>query len=161
MDRVRIRPEREIRKAVGTAFTRHRRRILETIPGAEVEHVGATSVPGALTRGDLDLLVRVDAERFDDAVEALHHLYDVHQTENWTSTFASFVERTADDLPVGVQVVVGESPDDALFAEFRDALIRDSALLAEYNALKERHNGETYERYTAAKAAFIERLPRR
>ena len=29
------------------------------MPRAEVEHVGATAVPGALTKGDVDLLVRV------------------------------------------------------------------------------------------------------
>jgi uncharacterized protein len=41
------------------------------VPEAEIEHIGATSVPGALTKGDVDLLVSVPAERFGAAVAAL------------------------------------------------------------------------------------------
>ena len=62
------------------------------------------------------------------------------------------------DPPVGVQLVVAGSADDALFAPFRDALIADPALLAQYNALKLSLDGADYERYTDAKGAFVERV---
>jgi GrpB-like predicted nucleotidyltransferase (UPF0157 family) len=155
---VRIRPEAEIREAAQSAFAEHRERVLELLPEVDVEHVGATSIPGALTKGDLDLLVRVEASRFEGAVAALRGTYAVHQRENWTPTYASFVDAEATGLPVGVQVAVAGSADDALFGPFREALVRDPALLAEYNALKLRHDGEEYERYTAVKGAFVERV---
>lgn len=156
MGPLRIRPEAEIRADAESAFDEHRQRVLEVLPEAQVEHVGSTSIPGALTKGDVDLLVRVDAGRFDAAVAALRALYAVHQPDNWTPTYASFADPQATDLPVGVQLAVAGSTDDELFGQFRDALISDPALLAGYNALKLAHAGEEYELYTAAKGEFIE-----
>ena len=88
------------------------------LPGAELEHVGSTAIPGALTKGDLDVLVRVPAARFAATVATLRDLYTVHQPENWTPTYASFVDPASADPPVGVQLVVAGSADDALFAPF-------------------------------------------
>ena len=157
MNAVNIRPEAEIRAAALAAFEEHRGRILAVLPGAEVEHVGATSVPGALTKGDVDLLVRLERSRFAAGVATLGDLYAVHQCENWTPTYASFADDAGADQPVGVQVAVAGSADDLMFGEFRDLLIGDPEALAAYNALKRRHDGDGYERYTEAKARFIER----
>ena len=129
MAAVRIRPAGELRVVVAAAIARHSARIGAALPGVEIEHVGSTAIPGALTKGDLDLLVRVPAERFDVAVAALRDLYAIHQPENWTPTYASFVDGASHDPPVGVQLAVAGSADDALFAPFRDALIADPALL--------------------------------
>jgi hypothetical protein len=107
------------------AFAEHRQRVLELLPEAEVEHVGSTAIGGALTKGDLDLLVRVQAGRFDAAVAGLLGLYAVDQLENWTATFASFADPQAADPPVGVQLAVAGSAEDALFGPFRDALRRE------------------------------------
>jgi GrpB-like predicted nucleotidyltransferase (UPF0157 family) len=140
------------------AFATHRARILELLPRAHVEHVGSTAIPGALTKGDLDLLVRVDPGDFDAAVAGLRGLYAVDQPENWSPTFASFADPATREPRVGVQLIVAGSADEALFGPFRDALINDPELLAEYNALKLRNDGEDYERYTDVKAAFVERV---
>jgi GrpB-like predicted nucleotidyltransferase (UPF0157 family) len=155
---IRIRPASEVRAAAERAFDEHRREILAALPGAEVEHVGATAVPGSVTKGDVDVLVRVGAGEFDAACAALKRMYSVHQPHNWTPTLASFVDREATDIAVGVQLVAGGSNDDVMFAAFRDALTRDPQLLAEYNALKRRHDGEQYERYTEIKGRFIEKV---
>ena len=155
---VSIRPAAEIRAAVEAAFGAHSARIADALPAAEIEHVGSTAIPGALTKGDLDLLVRVPAARFEAAVAALRDLYAIHQPENWTPTYASFADARSHDPPVGVQLTVAGSADDALFAPFRDALIADPELLAQYNALKRSLDGAEYERYTAAKGSFVERV---
>jgi len=155
MNVVRIRPEADIREAAESAFDQHRSRILRLLPHAQIEHVGATSIPGALTKGDLDVLVRVGSHDFDAAVQRLRGLYAIHQPANWTATLASFVDREAADPPVGVQLVVAGSPDDRMFGTFRDAMIRAPQLLVEYNALKLRHDGDDYERYTDAKGRFV------
>ena len=59
---VRIRPADELRVAVAAAIAGHSARIDAALPGVEIEHVGSTAIPGALTKGDLDLLVRVPAD---------------------------------------------------------------------------------------------------
>jgi GrpB-like predicted nucleotidyltransferase (UPF0157 family) len=79
-------------------------------------------------------------------------------SSSWTPTFASFVDSQATEFPVGIQLTVAGSADDALFGPFREALIRAPALLAEYNALKLRLDGEDYERYTEVKGEFVERV---
>lgn len=158
MGAVHIRPEAEIRAAVQATFAEHRRRVLKLVPGAEVEHVGSTAIRGALTKGDLDLLVRVEAGDFDAAVAGLGGAYAVDQPENWTPTFASFSDPRAVAPPVGLQLVVDGSADDALFGPFRDALAGDPAMLAEYNALTLENDGEDYERYSDVKAEFVKRV---
>lgn len=127
---------------------------------AELEHIGATAIPGALTKGDLDILVRVQADDFAPSVMVLSDQYTVHQVQNWTSTLASFIDPTEAEPEVGVQLVVAASPDDALFGPFRDALIADPDLLQQYNALKQRLDGTDYATYTAAKGEFIEQALR-
>jgi GrpB-like predicted nucleotidyltransferase (UPF0157 family) len=155
---IRIRPEAEIREAVEAAFLRHRERISKLLPNADVAHIGSTAVPGALTKGDLDLLVRVPGGGFEPAVRALQTAYAVHQPENWTTSFASFVDPNATDPPMGVQLAVSGSDEEALFAPFVEALTEDPALLDEYNALKTSLDGADYERYTREKGEFVERV---
>jgi GrpB-like predicted nucleotidyltransferase (UPF0157 family) len=136
----------------------HRHLVVVLPPNAEVEHVGSTAVPGALTKGDLDLLVRVEQAEFSTAIGMLSTHYAVHQPKNWTATLASFKDPSASEPEVGIQLVVAGSPDDRLFGPFRDALIRNSELLAEYNSLKLRLDGADYEFYTRKKGAFVERV---
>ena len=160
MASIRVRPAEEIEGLTSAALLAHRNTVLALLPNAEVEHVGATAVPGAVTKGDLDLLARVTEADFSTAIEILSRRYAVHQPHNWTSTLASFKDPTASEPEVGVQLVVSGSPDDRMFGPFRDALIHDPALLAEYNALKQSLDGSDYDYYTEQKAEFIERVLR-
>jgi len=148
--------EAEIREAVASVVAEHSRRILERLPSAEIHHVGATAVPGALTKGDVDLALRVDRHEFLTSCVELGCLYLVHQPENWTATYASFSDPQAGDPPVGVQLVVRESSDDLLFVALRDLLRSDPDLLAAYNDLKREHEGSPYDDYTDAKERFWE-----
>lgn len=149
-------PEELNRERVAPAFAEHRQAIQELISYAEVEHVGATSVPGALTKGDLDLLVSVPDEQFKRAATALQERYSIHQPENWTATFASFKEVPEGEIPVGVQLVVRGSHDEYLFIKWRKRLTAEPELLAEYNALKRDLSGADPDTYVTAKAQFIE-----
>lgn len=160
MAAVRIRSADDIRELAEATFDEHRRAVLALVPCAEVEHVGATAVPGALTKGDVDLLVRVGEPEFPTAVEALRRRYAIHQPHNWTPTLASFKASGAAELEVGIQLVAEGSDADRFFGPFRDALMNTPALLAEYNQLKLRLDGLDYERYTEQKGQFIERVLR-
>jgi GrpB-like predicted nucleotidyltransferase (UPF0157 family) len=144
-----------LRPAADALFARERAGIARVLPAADVQQIGATSMPGAWSKGDVDLLVRVDPSAFAPAVDALRRLYREHQRENWNATFASFA---SEDEPVGAQLVVIGSDDDRAFRGFRDALRDDPALLEEYNALKRAHDGAAEDVYRAAKAAFVRRV---
>lgn len=124
--------------------------IAAVLPGVEVHHIGATAIPGALTKGDLDVVLRVDHEQFQAAVAALRTRFDVRQPENWDATFASFGTDTAFDLPVGVQLVIKDSEAD-FFLTTRDYLIAHPSALADYNQAKRDHANQGANAYWAAK----------
>jgi GrpB-like predicted nucleotidyltransferase (UPF0157 family) len=147
--------EEEIRDAVAVEFERCRVEIEALLPNADVEHIGATAVPGSLTKGDLDVLVRVPSREFGNALAVLGSEFTIHQRENWTGGFASFTKETASDVPVGVQLVVADGDEDHMFIGWRGRLIADPDLLDRYNDLKlSRRNGGPDE-YRAAKGEFI------
>lgn len=144
-------------RAAQAAFEDWRRRFSDSLPqSAEVEHVGATAIPDALTKGDLDIAVRVNAADFATALSVIeaHHRPNLRSVRD--ETFAAF-EGEAASLPFGVQLVVKGSRLD-LFTGFRDALIADPQLVERYNALKQRHDGGDMALYREAKAAFVKEV---
>jgi len=76
---------------IGGAFEREREELRRLLPAAEVLHTGATSVPDALTRGDLDIHVRVAADAFAEACDALRRSYVAYRPAMWSTGFAAFV----------------------------------------------------------------------
>jgi GrpB-like predicted nucleotidyltransferase (UPF0157 family) len=63
------------------AFEAERAKIQALLPEAEVLHTGATSVGGALTRGDLDIHVRVSPDDFSRACDVLAYAYASRRTD--------------------------------------------------------------------------------
>jgi len=131
-----------------------RERLLAVLPKhSEIHHVGATSIPGCLTKGDLDILVRVRADHFSEADAVLAGLFHRNEGSARTQTFASFLEGTSDP-PLGIQLSVVGGPLD-IFLDFAERLRQDNDLLKRYNALKSKYSGLPLDAYLAAKADFI------
>lgn len=130
------------------------------MPGAEVHHVGATAIPGAVTKGDLDVLIRVDGHDFHEAVEKLRSTFCVKQPENWDPCFASFGTDTEFRMQVGVQLVVRDSEAD-FFLFVRDYLIEHPQALQEYYELKLKSLDGGSEGYWSAKDRFLSAILKR
>ncbi len=109
------------------------------LPQAEVRHTGGSSLPTALTLGDLDIHVRVPGDAFGRAVEALTELYEVFRPDHWTDAFATFKDGRATDPPVGVALTAVGSEHDDRFVRAWEKLAAEPRLVDEYNALKRRH----------------------
>jgi GrpB-like predicted nucleotidyltransferase (UPF0157 family) len=148
-------PEQESRGQVARLFAREQRRLTKLLGEARIEHVGATAVPGSLTKGDLDICAVVSPERFESAVAALRSNYETHQLENWNSAYASFTAPADVDVAIGVQLVAAGSEDERSFVGWRDRLIAEPSLLRRYNELKLDHESNRPEDYREAKAGFI------
>jgi GrpB-like predicted nucleotidyltransferase (UPF0157 family) len=147
--------EEEIRERVGAIFARRRAELEGMLPGARIEHVGSTAVPGSLTKGDLDICVIVEGTEFERANRALAARFEIHQPENWSATLASFTAPTEDGVDVGVQMVPAGSPDELHFVGWRDRLRADPDLRARYDELKRRHQTDGMAAYRAAKERLI------
>ena len=73
--RVHFHSECSRRDAVAAAFAVHRQQLEELLPGAEVQHIGSTAVPGSLTKGDLDINMSVNGAAAVDLSTANFSLY--------------------------------------------------------------------------------------
>ena len=137
-------------------FEAQKNRILALMPSADVQHIGSTAIPGSVTKGDLDINVRVPKEDFKETVAALKKLYQINQPKNWKSDFASFKN---EPLNLGVQVtIIGSQADD--FVRLRDILIDHPELLKEFNEMKQKFEGKGMDDYRKEKAEFFEKLRR-
>ncbi|MEI6075901.1 MAG: GrpB family protein [Verrucomicrobiota bacterium] len=132
-------------------------RIRLVVPEPELHHIGATAVPGALTKGDIDVLMRIEFSGFPAVVDVLKQHFQIKQLANWTPEFASFGDDTTYALPVGIQVVVKDSSVD-FFLFHRDHFIENSEALTEYNGLKMARCEDGQEAYWNAKNEFLSRI---
>ena len=148
MAALRFRDAAELWPLVDRAFQRHSREIRSLVPSAKVDHVGATAVMEGLTKGDLDLLVRVPAGEVDAAAKALRRRYA--QGEGGVS----FRDLGDPELPVEIRLAAEGSPQAARVLELRRVLRSRPDLVAEANELKRRFERGDPEAYEAAKQSF-------
>jgi GrpB-like predicted nucleotidyltransferase (UPF0157 family) len=157
-ERVSFAPEQRFREAAGTLFSRVQARLQALIPGADIQHVGSTAIPGALTKGDLDVQVRVASGHYSAAKEALSKLYRVNAGGFALQDATSFEDYTTEPS-VGIHLtVIGGSAD--IQCKFRDLLIASPLLREEYDRLKRGFDGGSMAEYRDAKAIFVTRVLR-
>lgn len=142
------------RAAAEQLFTQIASTLRELLPAsAEIRHIGATAITGCLTKGDLDIVVRVEQEHFARADELLAKRFARNTGSVQAGTFSAF-EDAGSSPPLGIQLTAVDGPYDD-FHLFVDALQRDPQLVAKYNGLKSRFDGQPMQDYRAAKDAFI------
>lgn len=139
-----------------TLYAQHRDGILTMLPKADVQHVGSTAIAQGLTKGDLDLQVRVPAQDFQTALQKLGGVYAPNEESIRTDSFASFKDEH-EDMAVGVQLCVEGSQYD-IFWKIRDVMIKHPSLREQYDALKRRFDGHPMAAYRQAKEEFFDRL---
>ncbi|OCA87914.1 hypothetical protein A8F94_08770 [Bacillus sp. FJAT-27225] len=141
---------------VEETFLRHKAVILKVLPEADIQHVGSSAVPNSLTKGDLDIQVRVSATDFPEAVRKLSKLYQLNEGSSKTESFRAFKD-DSEVLPLGVQLTVIDSELD-IFWKLRDVLLSNDKYRKKYDDLKRKYEGRDMELYREAKNSFFERL---
>ena len=123
------------------------------LPYGEFQHVGSTAIPGTLTKGDLDIVVRVLPGKFCEADLRLAELFERNISSFHSNEFSAFQDVTSDP-ELGVQLVAIGSETDH-FHMWRQLLESDAELRCEYDELKRSFEGQSMESYREAKAQFI------
>ncbi|MBI5067023.1 MAG: GrpB family protein [Deltaproteobacteria bacterium] len=155
-DCVHFHPEAHWRAAVRDAWERETALLAVLLPGADLQHVGSTAVPGSLTKGDLDIQVRVEAAAFADAEAVLSRNYARNAGSPSLPGFAAF-EKPDAHPSIGLQLTaIGGEWD--LFWRFREVLLARPDLRARYDDLKRAHEGKPMAGYRRAKDRFFEEL---
>lgn len=138
-------------------FERVRNWLAPLLPtDGDIRHIGATAVPGCLTKGDLDIVVRVPGQDFQQADALLAEHFARNDGSIRTVSFSAF-EDASTDPHLGIQLTMMDGPHD-FFHLFVEALRRSPELVSDYNTLKLQHEGSDMAVYRAAKDDFVERV---
>lgn len=137
-------------------FNTQKERIRKVIPDADIQHVGSSAIPNSLSKGDLDIQVRVSSSSFPQAVEKLSKLYDLNKGSTKTSEFRAFQDDTTSS-PLGIQLTVIDSEYD-FFWKFRDVLLQNDKYRSDYDNLKEKYEAKAMNDYREAKNGFFNRI---
>jgi GrpB-like predicted nucleotidyltransferase (UPF0157 family) len=139
-------------------FLTYKEKLQEIYPDFEIEHVGGSSIPEALTKGDLDIAVRIPKEKFLFAISEGKKFYEVYHPTLWSEHFALLVD-WVDETKVNILLVVKDGPWDT-YVLVRDFLISNKGRLREYNEIKDAYLKEaiTKEEYFAKKDSFFKKV---
>jgi GrpB-like predicted nucleotidyltransferase (UPF0157 family) len=149
-------PEGHFRSRVLRRFEQLKAELVTLIPGADIQHVGSTAIPGSLTKGDLDIQVRVLAPTYPAAKQRLSEVYDVNEGGFVAEDAVSF-EDYSGTPSVGIHLtVIGGCAD--IQWRFRDLLVASESLRREYDDLKRQFEGQSMASYREAKEGFVTRV---
>lgn len=138
---------------ISRAFATLRKIIISLAPGSRVTHIGSTAIPGSITKGDVDLLVSVDASLMTEVDARLFRSFKRNKGSGRSSTFSSFVA-DHESFPIGVQLVARGSDDERDFLAVQGWLKRP-AVVEKYNRLKRKFEGKSASAYRKAKNDFM------
>jgi GrpB-like predicted nucleotidyltransferase (UPF0157 family) len=141
---------------VEKVYLLHKKLISERLPFADVQHVGSSAIPSCLTKGDLDIQVRVTFEQFPIAVQTLEKLFELNEGSVKTDSFRAFKDDSAAP-PLGVQLTVINSEFD-FFWKIRDVLLQNDKLRKDYDDLKKSYEGKEMDKYREAKSKFFSKV---
>ena len=151
-----LEPDQFIHK-LSRIFANLKSRISEKLPASNIDHVGSSAIKGAISKGDLDILVRVDIADLERGISALQELgFTVKQGTLRTESLCMLVT-TEFSEDVAVQLVAQGSEFEN-FIIFRDRLNTNPDLVKQYNQLKLESAGLSAADYRTRKSKFIQRV---
>lgn len=144
----------EYQAEIAARFEEVRAVISALVPEGRIEHVGSSAIPGAVSKGDLDICLIVPPSAHAGIVSRLiAHGYQEQQDTLRTPELC-MLNSPASSAEHAIQIVASGSEFED-FIQFRDALLEDSALVEQYNEVKSQSWSLGNESYRAAKSAFI------
>lgn len=137
-------------------FNLYQKDISKLLPFARIEHIGSSSIPNAISKGDLDIYIEVKPDQFEVAIEGLKTLNFIEK-QNTLRTHELCMLESLNNDDVAFQIVVTGSKF-TFFLTFRNKLIASPALVDEYNQLKLQCSHLDHDQYRAIKSDFITRI---
>lgn len=136
-------------------FSDLNQRLRSILPCADVEHIGSSAIKGAISKGDLDVLVRVLTSEFEDAISKIKDLGFSEKSGTLRNESLCMLVTETYNWDVAIQLIAKNSEYED-FIIFRDRLNHDPELVARYNQLKSSSRGLSADEYRQKKSAFIE-----
>lgn len=137
-------------------FRKYRNGLQSLLPSAVIEHVGSSSIPMAISKGDLDIFVGVNYAELEDVVRVLCENGFSEKLNTMRTSELCMLESNAKDN-VALQVVALGSKFE-FFLTFRDRLRKSTVLVSQYNEIKKSCEGLSHQDYRVKKSKFIEQV---
>lgn len=145
--------ENQYQASCDTLYLHYEGEIHKLLPNARVEHVGASSIPYAVSKGDLDIFIGVSASDLEASVQRLKTLGFQEKIDTLRTSALCMLEAISGE-DVAFQVVANGSEFEC-FLTFRDALRESADLVQQYNELKLSCTGLSQTAYREKKAIFV------
>ncbi|MDS7935723.1 GrpB family protein [Acinetobacter sp. V91_7] len=150
-----LEPE-QYQKKCAQLFNSYQKDISTLLPFARIEHIGSSSIPNAISKGDLDIYIEVKPEQFEVAIEGLKTLNFIEK-QNTLKTHELCMLESLNNDDVAFQIVATGSKF-TFFLTFRNKLTASPALVDEYNQLKLQCSHLDHDQYRTIKSDFITRI---
>ncbi|MDS7931302.1 GrpB family protein [Acinetobacter sp. V102_4] len=150
-----LEPE-QYQKKCAQLFNSYQKDISTLLPFARIEHIGSSSIPNAISKGDLDIYIEVKPGQFEVAIEGLKTLNFIEK-QNTLRTHELCMLESLNNDDVAFQIVATGSKF-TFFLTFRNKLTASPALVDEYNQLKLQCSHLDHDQYRTIKSDFITRI---
>ncbi|MGN5754722.1 GrpB family protein [Acinetobacter calcoaceticus] len=137
-------------------FNSYKKDISTLLPFAKIEHIGSSAIPNAISKGDLDIYVKVKPDQFEFAIAQLKALNFIEKQNTLRTDELCMLESLNND-DVAFQIVVTDSLF-TFFLTFRNKLMDSPTLVNEYNQLKLECSHLDHDQYRTIKTGFINRV---
>lgn len=138
-------------------FARLSEDLRSVLPQARIEHIGSSSIPGSVSKGDLDVFVGIDHAYFNQALSLIKS-QGFHEKEGtFRSNELCMLVTNKFNYDVAIQLVSNGSEFED-FLKFRDILKINKKLVEEYNEIKLLAQSLEESEYRQRKSVFISRI---
>jgi GrpB-like predicted nucleotidyltransferase (UPF0157 family) len=151
---MKIYPPEQYQPAAAQIFSAVKTELALLLPGARIEHVGSSAIPGAHSKGDLDVCISVEPCKFEQTLATLVAAGYTVKPDTLRTNQLCMLESTRPDISLALQLIE-QGSEFEFFVIFRDALRRDANLVSQYNALKLETASLGEQGYREAKSEFI------
>ena len=128
--------------------------LLSISPNLRVEHIGSSSIPGAVSKGDLDIFIGVTQEEFNRTIQLLESIGFYEKTDTLRTESLRMMVTDSYEEDVAIQVVANGTEFEC-FIDFRDKLRSNPVLVSKYNQLKTDCKSLSHDEYRPIKSSFI------
>ncbi len=136
-------------------FDELKEKLQMVLPNSRIEHVGSSSIPGAISKGDLDIFLGVNQVDFSKAIKMTETIGFREKTDTQRTKSLCMMVTDFYIEDVAIQIVANNTEFES-FIEFRDRLRKNPELVTTYNKLKLDCKGMPHEQYREIKSSFIE-----
>lgn len=81
-------------------------RLYNLIPHARIDHIGSSAIPGSVSKGDLDVLVAVEASKFNGTLETIKSIGFIEKQDTLRTNELCMLTTDKYNYDVAIQLIV-------------------------------------------------------